>query len=68
MSMTKKHSQQLVYVALSRMIFNIKNFIFIYLRNFKSKVFISNFSYHKPTVSLFVYDTNDDESEQNFPE
>ena len=75
--MTKKHSQQLVYVALSIVIFstlfNIKrvriiNFIFRYLGNFQTKVIISYFGNHKPIVSFLEYDTNDDESEQNLPE
>ena len=39
-----------------------------YLGNFQSKVFISYFSYHKPIVSFLEYDTNDDRSEQNYPQ
>ena len=72
----------MVYVALSRVIFNtlfniihvcrsqyvLQNFIFSDLGNFQSKVFISYFSYHKPIVSFLEYDTIDHESEENLPE
>ena len=71
MSMTKKHSQQLVYVALSRVIFNtlfniirvcrsryVLYILFLdILGNFQSKVFNSYFSYHKPIVSFLEQPT-----------
>ena len=46
----------------------IINFIFRYLGNFQSKVFISYFSYHKPIISFSEYDKNDDESEEDLSE